>query len=63
MRSALAGFALANLVSFIRSGFFLEAHLRYECKYCSKDLPSAEKKHEHKRGCASRKEPDVIKLT
>lgn len=30
-------------------------HLRHVCKHCSKELISAEKKHEHQRGCPSRK--------
>jgi hypothetical protein len=30
-------------------------HPHHLCKHCSKELPSAEKKHEHQRGCPSRK--------
>jgi hypothetical protein len=30
-------------------------HPHHLCKHCSKDLPSAEKKHEHQRGCPARK--------
>jgi hypothetical protein len=38
-------------------------HLYHVCKYCREDLPSAEKKRDHQRGCASRKKPDMIKPT
>ena len=38
-------------------------HLYHVCKHCSKDLPSAEKKLEHQRRCASRKKPDMIQPT
>jgi hypothetical protein len=36
-------------------------HLRHVCKHCSKELPSAEKKHEHQRGCPQRKKKASFK--
>jgi len=36
-------------------------HSRHVCKHCNKELPSAEKKHEHQRRCPARKKPDLIK--
>ena len=32
-------------------------HLRHVCKHCLEDLPSANKKRDHQRRCASRKKP------
>ena len=36
-------------------------HPRHVCKHCSKELPSAEKKHEHQRGCPQRKKTASFK--
>ena len=49
------------LFSSIIRTFWRPRHLCHICKYCREDLPSAEKKRDHQRGCASRKKPDMIK--
>ena len=36
-------------------------HLRHVCKHCSKELPSAEKKHEQQRGCPARRKEASFK--